>query len=461
MPVEKLDKKTIVGMIAMAMGIFVVANDFTALSVAIPAIEKTYNVDVTTAQWVINIYTLSFSIIIITGGRLADMFGRRRMFMIGAAIFGIFSLSGGLAENIEWLLGSRCIMGIGGALMWSSVIGMTYEIVPDSRAGLAGGLIIGVAGMGNAMGPLIGGFLTDTLGWQWVFFINLPVVIIGVTTMLLVVARDKPTAPNERVDYIGTILLASGLFAWLLALDIGVDKGWTNPFILSLFIGGAFIHGAFVIFEKSVGEAALVPNSIMKNRTFAMSAISILLVTAVFFGALIYLPQFMIKNLGFNAAQSGAGLLPMMLTFAIFSFIAGRLYEALGAKLIVSAGAALLAGGAFLLSTIETHTTYVQLVPGMVILGVGVGLYFSSVTTVGVKMIDPKHASLAGAILYMMINASGAMALALNTAIVASAHIFAEGISMAFIVNGCLATAGAVLAILFIKGKSDKDDIKQ
>ncbi|MEM7304491.1 MAG: MFS transporter, partial [Pseudomonadota bacterium] len=170
MAVEALDKKTIVGMIAMGMGIFVIANDFTALSVAIPAIEKTFNVDVTTAQWVINIYTLTFSMAIVTGGRLADMFGRRRVFVVGAAIFGIFSLSGGLAENIWWLLGSRGIMGIGGAMVWSSVIGMTYQLIPASRAGLAGGLIIGVAGMGNALGPLIGGFLTDGLGWQWVFF---------------------------------------------------------------------------------------------------------------------------------------------------------------------------------------------------------------------------------------------------------------------------------------------------
>ena len=454
MAVEALDKKTIIGMIAMSMGIFVVANDFTALSVAIPAIEKTFNVDVTTAQWVINIYTLTFSMTIITGGRLADMFGRRRVFIIGAAIFALFSLSGGLASNIGWLLASRGVMGVGGALMWSSIIGMTYEIVPDNRAGLAGGLIIGVAGMGNAMGPLIGGFLTDSLGWQWVFFVNLPVVIIGVTTMLIVIARDKPTAPGERIDYLGTLLLSGGLFAWLLALDMGVDRGWTNSFILSLFIIGGIVHMAFITYERRIGENALVPNSIIKNRTFAMSAISILLVTAVFFGALIYLPQFMIKYLEFNAAQAGAGLLPMMLTFALTSFVAGRLYEAIGAKLIVSVGAALLAGGAFLLSVINTNTSYAELIPGMIILGMGVGLYFSSVTTVGVTMIDPKHASLAGAILYMMINASGAMALALNTAIVASAKVFTAGISMAFIVNGGLAVLGTILAILFITDKS-------
>ncbi len=453
MSVERLDRNTVIGLFAMAVGILVVANDFTALSVAIPAIERTFNADVTTAQWVINSYAMVFGVVIVTGGRLADMFGRRRVFLIGASIFGVFSVIGGLAPDVWSLLACRGIMGIGGAMMWPAVLGMTYQIVPNNREGLAGGLIIGVAGIGNAMGPLLGGVLTDTLGWQWIFFINAPVALIGITTVLLVVPPDKPADPGDRIDYGGTLLLTVGLFAWLLALDWGVDRGWTDPTVLSLFVLGAATLVSFALYENRVGDSALVPDSVMMNFVFAMATLTTLMIAAVFFGALLYLPQFMTKVLGLTAMASGAGMLPMMLTFALVSFVAGRVYELLGAKLIVSVGAAFLAGGMFLLSGIDQASTYYQLVPGMAVLGIGIGLFYSSVTTAGVTALDPSQASLAGAIIYMANVAGGAIGLGLNTAIVASANSLTDGISMAFVVNGSLATVGVIIAVMFIRDR--------
>ncbi len=460
MDAERLDRNTVIGLFAMAVGILVVANDFTALSVAIPAIEKTFNTDVTAAQWVINSYAMVFGVVIVTGGRLADIYGRRRIFLIGAGIFGFFSLVGGLAPNVQTLLICRGIMGIGGALMWPAVLGMTYEIVPDSRAGLAGGLIIGVAGIGNAMGPLLGGVLTDTLGWQWIFFINAPVALIGIATVLLVVPRDKPSNPDERIDYGGTVAITIGLFAWLLALDLGVDRGWTDPVILLLFgLGAVFLVG-FGFYENRLGDTALIPRTVMRNLTFAMATVTTLMIAAVFFGALVYLPQYMTKSLGFTAIGSGAGLLPMMLTFALVSFVAGRVYEKLGAKLIVSVGAAFLAGGMFLLSMIEPETIYGELVPGMVVLGIGIGLFYSSVTTAAVTALDPSRSSLAGAIIYMANVAGGAIGLAFNTAIVVTASSLTEGIRIAFLVNGSLAVIGVLIAILFIGVPIDKSRLR-
>ncbi|MEA2058152.1 MAG: MFS transporter, partial [Actinomycetota bacterium] len=171
---SRLSRDTIVALVAMAAGVFLVANDFTALSVAIPTIESDFGTTLNRAQWVVNGYTVVFGVLIVTGGRLADLFGRRRIFMIGAAIFATFSLIAGLSPSIWALIGSRALMGIGGALMWPAILGMTYAILPDDKAGLAGGLIIGVAGLGNAMGPLVGGFLTDALSWRWVLFVNVP-----------------------------------------------------------------------------------------------------------------------------------------------------------------------------------------------------------------------------------------------------------------------------------------------
>ncbi|MCG8547172.1 MAG: MFS transporter, partial [Alphaproteobacteria bacterium] len=272
--------------------------------------------------------------------------------------------------------------------------------------------------------------------------------------------RDKATAPDERIDYGGTAILTLGLFALLLALDMGVDRGWTDPLILFLFGLGAVSLIGFGFIENRVGDTALVPDSVMKNLTFAMATLTTLMIAAVFFGALLYLPQFMTKTLGFSAMDSGAGLLPMMLTFALVSFVVGRVYEILGAKLMVSVGAALLAGGMFLLTTIQPDTTYAELVPGMVVLGIGIGIFYSSVTTAGVTALDPSQSSLAGAIIYMANVAGGAIGLGLNTAIVVSADTLTDGIATAFMVNGSLALIGVLIAVLFISGPIDKERLR-
>ena len=193
---DRLSKATMLGMIAMGVAVLVVANDFTALSVALPAMERDLHSRVNTVQWVINGYAMVFGVLIVTGGRLADMFGRRRIFVAGAAIFAAFSVVGGLAPNIWLLLACRFLMGIGGAMMWPAILGLTYGLLPASKAGLAGGVILGAAGFGNAVGPLLGGLLTDTVGWRWIFYVNLPVAAAAVLITMLVVPADA--ARKER-----------------------------------------------------------------------------------------------------------------------------------------------------------------------------------------------------------------------------------------------------------------------
>jgi EmrB/QacA subfamily drug resistance transporter len=457
---ESLSKSAILGMIAMGVAVLVVANDFTALSVALPAIEKAFDTDVTTAQWVINGYAMVFGVCIVTGGRLADMFGRRRIFFIGSAIFAIFSVIGGFAPDVWLLLASRFTMGIGGAMMWPAILGMTYGLLPANKAGLAGGVVLGAAGFGNAVGPLLGGTLTDTVGWRWIFFINLPVAAAATLITLLVVPRDAPTKAHEGIDYRGMAVLSLGLLALLLALDWGTDLGWTDPLIIAFFAVAAVALVAFAFVERAAGASALVPDDVMRNRAFAAASLATLLMSAIFFAALLYLPQFMFKVLNFSAIESGAGLLPMMGTFAVTSFVAGRFYERLGPKLSVTLGAVLLATGMFLLSAIDPTTVYDQLIFGMVVLGIGVGLFYSSVTTAAITALDPSRASLAGAIVYMCQIAGGSIGLGLNTAIVVSASSLAEGIHTAFLVDGALAVCGVVVAVLFVGGTIDKDRLR-
>ncbi|MEM6658295.1 MAG: MFS transporter [Pseudomonadota bacterium] len=438
-------------MFAAGLGIFVVANDFTALSVAIPAIEKTFSTDVTTTQWVINIYAVLFGVVIVTGGKLADMFGRRLVYLIGASIFGAFSFLGGMASNAWMLLACRAVMGIGGALMWPAVLGLTFEVVPKNRSGLAGGLITAVAGLGNAAGPLIGGALTVTLGWQWIFFINVPIALIGMITIILVIPKDAPSNPGEHIDFGGMALLSVGVLSLLLAMDFGVDLGWSDPRILGLFAISAFSLLAFFIFERREGDRALIPADVMNNLVFMMSALTTLLIAAVFFGAMVYMPQFMTKVLDFTAVEAGAGVAPMMFTFALISLVAGRVYDSVGPKITVSLGTLGLAAGMFLLARIDATTTYIDLVPGMIVLGLGIGFFYSAITPIAVTSLGAHRSSLASGAIYMVNVAGGALGLGMNTAIVVSAASLTEGIRTAFLMNCALAVTGLMVALLFLR----------
>jgi predicted MFS family arabinose efflux permease len=219
-------------------------------------------------------------------------------------------------------------------------------------------------------GPLLGGVLTDTVGWQWVFFLNLPIALAGVLITYLVVPRDEDRKDHEGIDYLGMAVLTIGLFAMLLALDLGTRMGWDSPIIIGLFAMSGVALAKFFFVERRAGDSALVPDDVMGNLSFTAACLTVLMMSAIFFAALLYLPQFMSKVLKFSAIESGAGLLPMMGTFALTSFISGRLYAKLGSKVSVTGGALFLAAGMFLLSRISPTTTYDDLILGMVVLGI-------------------------------------------------------------------------------------------
>jgi EmrB/QacA subfamily drug resistance transporter len=404
---------------AMALAVFVIANDVTALSVALPAIEREFDADLGTVQWVINAYALIFGVLIVTGGRLADMFGRRRLFFIGSAVFVAFSLLGAAAQSDVWLIVARALMGIGGAMMWPAVLGMTYALLPD-RAGLAGGLIIGSAGFGNAAGPLLGGALT-TIDWRLILVLNLPVAAFAAFVTWRAVSESRAEGGRQRLDYAGVTTLSLGLIALLLALDMVTSLGWTDPLILGLVALVVVLLTAFVLAERRAGEAALVPRSVMRNPDFGWACLAVLLMSACFFAALLYLPQFMQKILDYPPLLAGAGMLPMMGVFAAVSAAAGPLYERLGGKIVVSAGAVCLTAGAFLISLVETDSSWLSVALGMAVLGAGVGLFYSSVTTAAVTALDPARASLAGGVVYMFQIAGGSIGLGLTTTVFTTA----------------------------------------
>jgi EmrB/QacA subfamily drug resistance transporter len=434
---------------AMGMAVVVIANDFSAINVALPTMEKDFDTNINTIQWVVNAYALTFGVMIVTGGRLADMFGRRNAFFLGTAIFASMSALGGAAQSEAWLIACRTLMGIGGALMWPAILGMTFAILPADKAGLAGGIILGAAGLGNAVGPLIGGVLTDTLSWRWIFYLNVPIAIFAVAVTYFLVHVKEPEAKERRIDYAGIAALSVGLVSLLIALDQVADWGWGDPRVLALLALAAILVVAFVPIERRAGAHALVPREIMRNRSFTASCVAILFMSATFFASLLYLPQFMEKQFGYSPLEAGIGILPFLGVFAVVSFVAGPLYNRLGAKPLAVFGAACITVAPFL----DAGSTYGSLVPGMVVLGLGVGSFYPTATTAGVTSVDDSQTSLAGGIVYMFQIAGGSIGLGLTTTVFSAAiPPFVDGVQAGFRLDAALSLVGFLVSLLFVGG---------
>ncbi len=459
---RRIDRPTALALGGMAVAIFVVANDFTAPSVALPAIERGFHVDVSTVQWTINAYALWFGVLTVTGGRIADLLGRRRVFVIGAVVFAVFSALSALAPSIGVLIVARALMAFGGAMMWPATLGMTYTLLPEARRGLAGGLVLGVIGLGNAVGPLLGGGLTDALGWRWIFALNVPVAAFAVAIVLHTVSESRQPGGERRFDWLGMVLLSGSLLTLLLALDEVSDWGWGDPRVIALLVASATLLALLVPLERRAGSWALIPRDVAGNREFRTAMAVVLMMSMTFFTALVYLPQFMEKLLGYSALRAGAGMLPLMIAFGGSSFVAARLYERLGARPVVLSGAACLPAGMLCLSLLSDGSAYAVLVPGMLLLGVGTGLFYSAAFTVAASSLDQARASLASGILYMFQVAGGSVGLGIATTIVAAAAgaeasagghpgaAFVRGLQDTLRVSAALSAVGFVIAWRFL-----------
>ncbi len=448
-----ISRTTWLALLAMGVSVVVIANDFSAVNVALPTMEKDFQTNVNTIQWVINAYALTFGVMIVTGGRLADMFGRRRAFFLGTAIFASMSALGGAAQTETWLIASRVVMGIGGALMWPAILGMTYELLPEDKAGLAGGIVIGAAGLGNAMGPLVGGVLTDALSWRWIFFLNVPISIFAVLVTYYLVRVKEPDTGAQRIDYPGIATISIGLVSLLVALDQVDDWGWSDPKVIGLFALAVVLIAAFVPIERRAGISALIPRDVMRNESFRASCLAILFMSATFFAALLYLPQFMQERLGYSPLEAGVGMLPFLATFALVSFTAGPLYNRLGAKLLASLGAACITIAPFVFSLVDEGSGYGSLVAGMVVLGIGIGAFYPTATTAGVTSVDESETSLAGGIVYMFQIAGGSIGLGLTTTVFSAQDSFVGGIQAAFRLDAALSLLGFLIALFFVGGR--------
>jgi MFS family permease len=301
--------------------------------------------------------------------------------------------------------------------MWPAILGMTYAALPEDKAGVAGGLILGVAGLGNVIGPLLGGVLTETLSWRWIFFLNVPIAAFAVLIIWLKVHQPPVSEGAERIDYKGIATLSTGLLLFLLAFDQAADWGFGDIRVVSMLVLAVVLVVAFAVIEPRVGRNALVPSDVFHNAGFRSACLTVLMMSAVFFATILYAPQFMENILGYSALGAGAGMVPMLGTFAIVSFLAGPAYNRIGPKVAVGIGALGLTVGPFLLSLVQTGSGYGLLAAGLVATGIGAGFFYPSVTTAGVTALDPSRTSLAGGLVYMFQIAGGAIGLGVTTTI--------------------------------------------
>ncbi|HVW45668.1 MAG TPA: MFS transporter [Solirubrobacterales bacterium] len=438
---------------AIGVATVTIANDFSAINVALPTMERDFDTNINTIQWVVNAYALTFGVMIVTGGRLADMFGRRNAFFLGAAIFAVMSAAGGAAPTETFMIVTRALMGIGAALMLPSIIGMTYALLPEDKAGLAGGIIMGAAGLGNAIGPLIGGVFTDLLTWRWIFFLNVPIAVFAIGVIWASVHLDEPEDADHAIDYPGIAAISIGLVSLLVALDQVDDWGWGDPRVIAMLAIAVIGVASFVPLERRAGRHALIPPAIIANRDFAASCFGILCLSATFFASLLYLPQFMETELGFSPLESGLGMVPALATFALVSFVAGPLYGRVGAKRLAVIGAGCMAAAAILFSLVDAGAGYGALVPGMVVLGIGIGSFYATATTAGVTSVDESQASLAGGIVYMFQIAGGSIGLGLTTTVFSSFNPpFIDGFQAGFRLDAGIALVGVLISVLFVGG---------
>ena len=411
-----MTRKQILTFLAMSMGILAVAVDIAAINVAIPSIEKSFNTTVGTIQWVVNGYVLSFGVLMVTFGRLADTFGRRRIFFFGLVVFGLASLAGALSNSAAMLIGARVIQGIGGAMLWPTIIGIIYSSVSEEQKGFAVGLILGAAGIGNAAGPLIGGVLTEFASWRWVLFVNVPICIIAGILTYLEVDEQSVESGEKTVDYIGILAVSVSLISLLYALNMSPAWGWVSYKTISLIVIFVVVMALFVLIELRAKES-LIPKDVMTNFPFMINSTIMFTLIPGFFAILLYVTQYLEKFLHYSPLSAGAALVPLLLFFAMMAPISGKIYNKWGAKLSIFIGTALNTIGVLCVLLFGLSSGFYSLLPGFIISGIGLGFAVPSITTAAVGSVSESRASLAGGIVYMFQLVGGAFGLAVVTTI--------------------------------------------
>jgi EmrB/QacA subfamily drug resistance transporter len=362
-------------MLAAMSAMLLAALDQTIVSTALPRIVSDLN-GLKELSWVVTAYLLTSTISVPISGKLSDIYGRKKMFLIGIFIFVLGSMLSGLSQNMMELIIFRAIQGIGAGTLMSNVFAVVGDLFAPAERARWQGLIGAVFGLSSVIGPLVGGFLTDHASWRWNFYINVPVGILAffmISTFMPHIESDKK---NQSIDYVGAGFLAGGLSALMLGLVWGGNQyAWLSLPVIGMFVIAGGLLAGFGVVEHKYAKDPILPLDLFKNPIFRVSTIIVFLIGMAMFGAILYIPLFAQDVLGRSATSSGIILMPMVLTLVAVSIANGQIISRTGKyKKIAIFGMAAITLALLLLSTVSVHTTNAQLVGCMILAGIGLGV---------------------------------------------------------------------------------------
>jgi EmrB/QacA subfamily drug resistance transporter len=404
---------------AMCFALFMIMLDNTVVNVALPSIQDDLHSSISGLEWTVNAYTLSFAVLLVTGGRLGDIFGRRRMFLFGVMVFGLSSAFIGFSQSETWLVGFRAVQGVGAAFMMPATLSIISNAFPPHERGKAIGTWAGVSAIALAAGPLVGGWLTEDVSWRAIFFLNVPVAIGAVAVTLFAAQESRDETVSRKVDIPGIAALTIGLTALVLALVEGNGWGWGSPRIaglLALAVGGLV---AFALVERR-SAAPVVDFAFFRSRQFLGSNIVAFSVSFSMFAMFFFLTLYMQNILGYSPLQTGVRFLPATVVIIAAGPIAGRLTDRIGPRPLMVSGLALAGLSLLWQSRMQVDTSYGYLFPGFVVMGLGLGLVMSPMSTAAMNAVDRSKAGVASGVLSMSRMVGGTFGVAALGALVAA-----------------------------------------
>jgi EmrB/QacA subfamily drug resistance transporter len=443
---------------AVSFGLFMIMLDNTIVNVALPSIQSSLGLKISELEWVVTGYALTFGALMLTGGKLADLMGRRRIFVVGLLIFTLSSLACGLAGSAGVLIGARVVQGVGAALMNPATLSIITVTFPARQRGTAIGIWAGVSALALAIGPLVGGLIVERINWNWIFFINIPVGVVAILAAFMFIDESRDTSHEQRPDVPGLLTSALGLFALSYALIEANNYGWSSARIVVAFAIAAVSLVAFVLLELRQ-RLPMLDLSLFRNRGFAGANAVMLLVGLAMFGVFFYVSLYVQQVLGYSPIQAGASFLPWTVLIILLAPQAGRLSDRIGPRPFVAGGMVVLAGSLFWFAQLGVSESFWKLLPGMLLGGIGMSAAMAPVTAAAMSSVRPDKAGVGSAVLNSMRQVGGSLGIAIMGAIVASGVssglaagdsrpvAFVNGFHHALEVAAVIALVGAVIAL--------------
>ncbi|MBS1860752.1 MAG: DHA2 family efflux MFS transporter permease subunit [Actinobacteria bacterium] len=455
---EARDKRWI-ALALLCVAQFVVVLDASIVNVALPTIKEALNFSEGSLPWVVNAYVLTFGGFLLLGGRLADLLGRRRLFMAGLVLFALASLAGGLAANSGQLIAARTVQGLGAAILSPaalSIVAVTFKDGAERNKAL--GVWGAVAGSGGAAGVLLGGVLTEYIGWEWVLWVNVPIGIAAAAIAPSLIAETKAEVETRHFDIAGAITITLGLSALVFALLDAESAGWGSFQTIGTIVGALILLAAFVAIELR-SRAPLVPFSIFRVRTVTGANVVGILVGASLFSMFYFISLYMQQILGYSPIKAGISYLPLAVTIILAAGIASGLVTKVGFKPILAIGMACIALGLIWFTQISVNGTFLGDILGPSLLAaLGLGFAFVPVTIAAVSGIEDREQGLASGLINTSQQVGGALGLAILAAVSNSVigstetpDSLVEGFQAAFAVGAGFALLGLIATLVLVR----------